>query len=66
MVGEAASRVSPAFREQNGGVPWAAVIGMRHRIVHDYLDVDYDIVWDVVKQHLPRLAEQLRKLTAQR
>jgi uncharacterized protein with HEPN domain len=37
---------------------------MRHHIVHDYLDVDYDIVWDVVLIHLPPLADQLRQLTA--
>ncbi len=33
---------------------------MRHRIVHDYLDVDFDIVWDVVKLHLPALIAVLR------
>jgi uncharacterized protein with HEPN domain len=62
-VGEAAARLSPAFKERHTDVPWAKVIGMRHHIVHDYLDVDYDIVWDVVLIHLPPLADQLRQLT---
>ena len=63
-VGEAAARVSAAFKERHPDIPWARVIGMRHHIVHDYLDVDYDIVWDVIRLHLPPLADQLRRITA--
>ena len=63
-VGEAAYRISSPFKDRNPEIPWAQVIGMRHRIVHDYLDVDYDIVWDVVRLHLPPLAGQLRSITA--
>jgi uncharacterized protein with HEPN domain len=32
---------------------------MRHKIVHDYLDVDFDVVWEVVKTDLPELIAQL-------
>lgn len=46
MIGEAARRVSPEFRQRNPDVPWAAIVGMRHRVVHDYLNIDQDIVWD--------------------
>lgn len=58
--GEAAGRVSMTFRARCPEVPWERVIGMRHRIVHDYLDVDFDIVWDVVRQHMPALIRVLR------
>jgi uncharacterized protein with HEPN domain len=61
-VGEAARRVSPAFRENHPEIPWQDVIGMRHKIVHDYLDVDFDIVWDVETTELPRLAKKLKRL----
>lgn len=63
-VGEAAYRVSSPFKERHIEIPWTQVIGMRHRIVHDYLDVDYDIVWDVIRLHLPPLVDQLRRITA--
>lgn len=43
-IGEAARRVSPAFQKDHPEVPWSDIIGMRHRIVHDYMDVDEDIV----------------------
>lgn len=36
---------------------------MRHKIVHDYLSVDFDLVWDVSRYEIPRLLLQLRRLT---
>jgi uncharacterized protein with HEPN domain len=62
VIGEAARRVSPPFREQHSNVPWSAIIAMRHRVVHDYLHVDLDVVWDVVSRDLPELAEELEKI----
>jgi len=58
-IGEAARRISPEGRERIRVVPWHRVIGMRHRIVHDYMDVDYDILWQVVTENLPELIELL-------
>jgi uncharacterized protein with HEPN domain len=61
-VGEAARRVSTAFQEQHPEIPWSKVIGMRHKVVHDYMSVDFDIVWDVVCLEFPTLAAQLERL----
>ena len=58
-MGEAARQVSPAFREAHPQIPWAKIVGMRHRVVHDYLHVDYDVVWGVVSMDLPWLIEAL-------
>jgi uncharacterized protein with HEPN domain len=55
VIGEAASRVSAGTRAHHPGVPWRQVIGMRHRVVHDYLEVDLEIVWKVISEDLPRL-----------
>ena len=55
IIGEAASRVSSSFRVAHPEVPWSEIIGMRQKIVHDYLGVDYDIVWEVVTADLPVL-----------
>ena len=35
VVGEAARRVSPSFRERHPQIPWDAIAGMRNKIVHD-------------------------------
>jgi uncharacterized protein with HEPN domain len=60
-IGEAARRVSPSFQRAHPDVPWSRVVGIRHRIVHDYLHVDYDIVWDVVQADLPGPIQQLEE-----
>ena len=62
IIGEAASRVSTTFCEAHAEVPWSEVIGMRHKIVHDYLGVDYDIVWAVVTADLPLLVLTLERI----
>ena len=62
IIGEAARRVSPEFRADHPEIPWPAIVGMRHKVVHDYFSVDFDIVWATVARKLPPLAEQLERL----
>jgi uncharacterized protein with HEPN domain len=54
-IGEAARRVSAAGRAAVPGIPWPAIVGMRHKVVHDYLAVDEDIVWRTARSELPPL-----------
>ena len=61
-IGEAARQTSSEFRALHPGIPWAAIVGMRHRIVHDYLHVDFDMVWDVVNRDLGSLAAHLKSV----
>jgi uncharacterized protein with HEPN domain len=62
VIGEAARRVSSQFREKHQQIPWEAIAGMRSKIVHDYMNVDEDIVWDSVTQELQPLIDELRKI----
>lgn len=62
VIGEAARHVSRAFCDEHPDVPWTEIIGMRHKVVHDYLGVDEDIVWQVVTGDLPRLLPVLVRL----
>jgi uncharacterized protein with HEPN domain len=55
VIGEAADHVSAQFKEGQPQIPWHEIIGMRHRIVHDYMNVDEDVVWSVVRNDLPSL-----------
>ncbi|MDX2137052.1 MAG: DUF86 domain-containing protein [Chloroflexota bacterium] len=59
IIGEAANRVSSETQTTFTTIPWRRVIGMRNRIVHDYLNVDYDIVWEVITEGLPALMLEL-------
>lgn len=62
MIGEAASRVSDESRSAFPGIPWRQIIGARHRIVHDYMDVDYDVIWEILNIDLPPLAKSLASI----
>jgi uncharacterized protein with HEPN domain len=64
-IGEAARQVSREFCSDHPNVRWADIIGMRHKVVHDYLGVDDDIVWQVATQDLPKLVSSLEALGVQ-
>ena len=62
VIGEAARKVSREFTMTHPEVPWENIVGMRHKLVHDYLGVDEDIVWQVVTVDLPQLVQSLEPL----
>lgn len=62
VIGEAASRLPREFLDRNSSVPWRRIVGLRHRIVHEYFDVDVALVWEIVQSELPALEAQLRRL----
>jgi len=61
-LGEAANHVSERFMAEHPLVPWHAMIGMRHRLVHGYRAVSFEIVWAVAKEELPELEILLSNL----
>ncbi|OGL59247.1 MAG: hypothetical protein A3J27_01300 [Candidatus Tectomicrobia bacterium RIFCSPLOWO2_12_FULL_69_37] len=62
IIGEAARGVSAGFQDSHPEIPWQEVVGMRHRLVHDYLNVDIERVWKTVEEDIPRLIGQLEIL----
>ena len=55
IIGEAASRVSAETVARWSRIPWQDIVGMRHRLIHGYFDVDVEIVWNTVQTDLPPL-----------
>jgi len=43
VIGEAARKVSPEFQAAYPQILWREIVGRRHRIVHDYLNIDEDL-----------------------
>ena len=64
-IGEAARQVSREFCNNHPEIRWADIVGMRHKVVHDYLGVDEDIVWQVATEDLPKLVTSLEALGLQ-
>lgn len=65
IIGEAARNVSEDFPNSHTEISWREIIKTRHILVHDYDAVNYNIVWKIVKEHLPPLVEQLCGLLGQ-
>jgi uncharacterized protein with HEPN domain len=59
IIGEAARHVSPVTKAELAAIPWDQIVGMRHRIVHNYFDISLDRVWDTVSQDLSPLIAAL-------
>ena len=64
VIGEAISRLSVELRGRYPDVPWRQIIAMRHRIVHAYFDLDWQILWDAAIDDIPALRRQVLNILA--
>jgi uncharacterized protein with HEPN domain len=64
LIGEAATRIPEDVRQSHPQIPWRKVIATRNRLIHAYLGIDNDVVWSIVRDDVPALAEQLKQLRA--
>ena len=59
QISENAKRLSEEYRESTSKLPWNELIGLRNRIVHDYGNVDLQVVYETLKNDIPELLELL-------
>jgi uncharacterized protein with HEPN domain len=62
IVGEAARKVSPEFKQAHPEIPWQGIIGIRNRLVHDYFRIEPSRVWEVIEKDLPALIPLIEPL----
>ena len=62
IIGEAARNISNEFQKKYPALPWTKMIGIRNKIIHEYFNVNYAIVWDTVKDDLPSLKKFIKKI----
>lgn len=62
IIGEAAGKVSKAFRDAHPEIPWQKIIGQRHVLIHDYGDIEDELIWSVATIHIPDLIDKLEPL----
>lgn len=59
IIGEATKKIPADFKVKWDSIKWKNMAGMRDRLIHDYMGVNYSIVWDVVKNKIPELYKQI-------
>lgn len=59
IIGEATKKIPADFKLKWNSIKWKDMAGMRDRLIHDYMGVNYAIVWDVIKNKIPELYEQI-------
>lgn len=62
IIGEAAKNISPQLRKDTPDIPWKATAGMRDKIIHHYFGVDYEAVYETIRQDLPVLKIEIQKI----
>ena len=62
IIGEATKKISADFKLKWSTIKWRNMAGMRDRLIHDYMGVNYSIVWDVVKNKIPELYSQVKEV----
>jgi len=62
LVGESVKRVPQDFRDTHEQIPWKKIAGMRDVISHAYEDLAYEVLWDAVEMHFPKLLKDLKHI----
>jgi uncharacterized protein with HEPN domain len=61
IIGEATKKIPADVKVKWNTIQWKNMAGMRDRLIHDYMGVNYNIVWDVIKNKIPDMNKQISK-----
>lgn len=64
IIGEATKKIPIDVKLQWSTIEWKSMAGMRDRLIHDYMGINYSIVWDVATNKIPTLYPQIKKIIA--
>lgn len=62
IIGEATKNIPADFKIKWNTISWKEMAGMRDRLIHDYMGVNYSIVWDVMINKIPKLEKQITEI----
>jgi len=63
IIGEASKYIPDYIKEKHADVDWIGIVGLRNRIAHEYFGISLEIVWNIVKQELPKLQNQMKQIS---
>ncbi len=61
VIGEAVKNLPSSFRHNYPQVEWNKIAGLRDKLIHHYFGVDFNTVWDIIKEDLPKLKKEIEK-----
>lgn len=59
QISENSVKLTDDFKTRHSDIPWQAIKGMRNKIVHEYGDVEFDIVHQTVTEDIPEIYKKL-------
>ncbi len=59
VIGEAVAKLTPEMKAAHANVPWGLISGMRNRLIHGYMSINLQIVWDTVRKVVPQFATDI-------
>ena len=62
IIGEAVKNIPKEIKKQYPDIPWREISGMRDKLIHFYMGVDYELVWDTIQTRLPELKSAIKKI----
>jgi len=62
QIGDLVKQISNNFKEQRSEVPWHKVAGFRNRVIHEYENVDLDILWEIITKSIPELLNYTQEI----
>ena len=62
IIGEASKHIPDTIREQFPTIPWKEMSGMRDKLIHFYMGVKYELVWQTIKDVIPQIKPTLQKI----
>ena len=62
IIGEAVKNLSDEFKSDYPNIPFKQIAGMRDKLIHNYFGVDYEIIWETIKNNLPVFKKQIDEI----
>lgn len=62
IIGQAIIQLPQEFKDAHPAIEWAKVAGLRNRLVHEYLDIDHLLIWNIINKSLPEFKQSIQEL----
>jgi len=62
IIGEATKNIPDEIREKYSQIPWKGISGLRDKLIHGYFEVDYKLVWGIIKTRIPSLKKVINQI----